>query len=166
MAGRHSSTMERLRSRIVILATVAVLLAGAVACSSDPERSAEDFCTAYVEVPEEANGLSEPDDLTLDVLRDRVAAIDDAASQAARRAPEDITATVDAIIEPLHTLRNAMKNVDDRAEAIDALRAYRAASDELDEQQRRLDEWTRRHCGVMAVTTTSAPDTVAPGLTG
>lgn len=166
MAGRHPRSVP-IRHRTAVAACIVVgALVGGGACSSGPERSADAFCPAYVEVAEQAAGLGDPDDLAVVTLRERVADIDRAASNAHDRAPEEIADTVADVIAPLHTLRDDLDDADDRDAVMAALATYAQATGTAGADQTRLDEWTGTHCGVVSVTTTTVPATVAPGLTG
>lgn len=144
----------------------ALLVAVLPGCSSGPERSVEGFCTAYVEVAEQAGTLGDPDDTAIPTLRAQVAEIDRAAAHAAERAPEEIADAVEAVIRPLHELRDHLEHADDRDEVVAALGGYAEATAAEADQQARLDRWATENCGVVPVTTTTTPATVAPGLTG
>ncbi len=104
--------------------------------------------------------------MSLPNLRSQVRAIDDAAADAAEVAPESIADTVDAVIEPLHALRDDLDDADGRKAADRALIGYRIDAGKLHSQQKRLDAWAAANCDVVPVTTTTAPVTIAPGVTG
>ncbi len=146
------------------LLAAALIAAG---CSSGPKRDVGDFCSAYVRVAKRAAHLADPDEVSIPTLRRQIAAIDDAASDAAERAPESIAPRVDKVIAPLHTLRKKLDDAKTRSAATTALRRYRSATARVAPSQRVLDLYAAAHCGVVPVTTTSTtldPDT--PGMTG
>jgi len=144
------------------------LAAGAITtgCSGSPPRDTATFCSAYVDVAAGAAKLPDPDEVSLPTLRSRVRAIDDAASDAARRAPEAIADTVDTLIEPLHDLRKALDDAAGRTAADRALIGYRIDAGRLAAEQKRLDSWAAANCDVVPVTTTTVPVTLEPGITG
>lgn len=146
-----------------IFVTVGLLIG---ACSSGPKRDAAAFCTAYVDVARRGVDLADPDDVSIAAMRTQVRAIDDAASDAARRAPDDISGSVDTVIAPLHTLRKGVDAAKNREAVTDALAAYREKSTSITTDQQRLDAWVSRNCGVVSVTTTTVPLTLDPSSTG
>lgn len=152
--------------RIIVPGAVTLAVVIGAACSSGPERSVEGFCTSYVEVAAQGAELDDPDDTAIPTLQDQLADIDRAASRAADQAPDEIADTVGAVIEPLHRLRSELDDAEERDQVTAALGRYRDATEDVASHQERLDEWTGAHCGVVSVTTTTAPVTVAPGLTG
>lgn len=159
------SRNPRVAAAVAGLAALAAGL-GLAACSSGPERDTAAFCTAYVDVARLATAIDDPDDLTLPQLRDRVGAVDDAAADAAEVAPEEIAATVDEVIAPLHELRRALDDAGGRTAANGALGDYRTAVGQVASAQRRLDTWADGNCGVVPVTSTTVPVTIHPGITG
>jgi hypothetical protein len=158
-----------LRRTIAVVASGGALAVGAVvpvACSSSPKRDTASFCSAYVDVASSGAKLSDPDEVSLPTLRKQVRAIDDAAADAADVAPEAIADTVDAVIAPLHTLREDLDDAEGRKAADRALIGYRIDAGKLSAQQKRLDTWAAANCDVVPVTSTTAPVTIAPGVTG
>jgi hypothetical protein len=149
---------------VLIVGVLATLVVPA--CSSSPTRDAKAFCSAYVAVARRATKLADPDEVPLPSLRKQVGDIASAAADAADLAPEDIADTVDEVIEPLHTLRAALDDADGRAAADRALAGFRADATKLAGAQKRLDGWATANCGVVAVTSTTTPVTVHPGITG
>lgn len=137
-----------------------------IACSSSPSRDAATFCTAYVDVAASGAKLADPDELSLTALRNQVQRIDDAASDAAKVAPKDIADTVEAVIEPLHTLRKDLDAAKGRSDMDKALLGYRIDAGKLATTQQRLTSWTQQHCGVSPVTSTTVAATIQPGITG
>ncbi len=143
-----------------------VLAAGGTGCSSGPERDAAAFCEAYVSVADTGADLADPDEVSLATLRNQVAAIDDAAAEAARVAPTEIADAVEALVEPLDQMRTALEDATTRAEAGEALSDYGAATRAVADDQARLDDWVAANCGVVPVTSTTTPVTLHPPTTG
>lgn len=146
----------------VSLVIVAVVALG---CSSSPTRDAATFCSSYTEVARQGSRLANPDDVAVATLRSQVHAIDDAATAAAKTAPEDIADAVDAVVEPLGTLRKGLDDAGDRADALAALDRYRADAAKLSADQDRLDTWVAHNCGMVPVTSTTTPVTIQPSPT-
>lgn len=149
---------------MVIAAVVAIVVAPA--CSSAPQRDAEAFCTAYVDVARRATKLADPDEVPLATLQTQVGDIAAAAADAAELAPEDISDTVDEVIEPLRTLHASLDDADGRTDADRAFTEFRTDATKLAGAQDRLDSWAATNCGVVPVTSTTAPVTIHPGITG
>lgn len=155
----------RSRRRIIIALALATV-ASITACSSAPHRGAAAFCTGYVDVARLGAGVANPDDVSIAALRAQVRALEHAAADAARKAPDDIAATVDEVIAPLQTLGKALETATTREATTRALRAYRVDATKVASSQHRLDTWVSAHCGVVPVTSTTPPVTVQPGVTG
>lgn len=160
------ATHRPARRRRIIIALTLATVAWSTACSPAPHRDTQAFCTGYVDVAKLGAGVANPDDVSIAALRAQVRALEHAAADAARKAPDDIAATVDEVIAPLHTLGKALETATTREETTRALRDYRVAGAKVAKSQRRLDTWVSAHCGVIPVPSTTTPLTVQPGVTG
>lgn len=157
------------RSHILKAMTIFVLIIAelASACASSPKRDARAFCDQYIAVAHQASAFGDPTSMNLATMQTNVVKLDEAAQQAAKRAPKEVAPNVDALVVPMHTLRVSITKATTQAHAFDAWRTYRAATTNAAPKQHALNLWVSAHCGVSQVPPTTTPATVSsPPVTG
>lgn len=166
MSDRTTNPRKTWRHRASTVALVSVIVFALGACSSTPKRDAKGFCTAYIDVARKATRLPAPEDVAPATLRQKVGVIDDAATKAAKSAPDDIAPDVQQVIGPLHTLKADLDDAKSSVAVTRALDRYRVGAAGVTTSQRRVDAWAASHCGVTPVTSTTVPVTIQTTLPG